>query len=110
MAALAASAREAIAARIFDVALVLAAIEAESQQGRFWLRLRNPHRIEFNGTKAWRRLLRRLDELGYVARLEWIMPLPGEDEELKHNELVIGWGTVTAVGMVKPQLLLTPST
>lgn len=107
MTAAAATAREALADQLFDVATVLAAIETASGQGRTWLRLRNPQRIELDNTKAWRRLLRRLDELGYVARREWIMPLPGEDEELRHSELVIGWGPVTAVGMVAAGELLT---
>jgi hypothetical protein len=107
MAAAAETAREALAAELFDLGNVLAAVEAASGQGRTWLRLRNPHRIELDGTKAWRRLLRRLDELGYLARLEWIMPLAGEDEELKHSDLVIGWGVVNTVGMVKPAMLLS---
>lgn len=106
MAAVAQAAREALAAKLFDVPTVLAAIEAASAQGRTWLRLTNKHRIELDGTKAWRRLLRRLDELGYVARREWIMPLPGEDEELKRSELVIGWGMAKAVGMAKPLTML----
>ncbi|MEQ1695248.1 MAG: hypothetical protein ABL901_05335 [Hyphomicrobiaceae bacterium] len=106
MAAVADAAREALAGELFDVPAVLSAIEAASRQGRTWLRLVNKHRIEFDGAKAWRRLLRRLDELGYVARREWIMPLPGEDEELKHSELVIGWGALNTVGMVNPQMLL----
>ena len=107
MAAAAQAARELVAAELFDVGAVLAAIEAASGQGRTWLRLRNPHRIELDGTKAWRRLLRRLDELGYVARREWIMPLPGEDEELKHTELVVGWSGTTAVGFEKPLNLMS---
>jgi hypothetical protein len=107
MAATAEAARETLAAELFDLGTVLAAIEAASGQGRTWLRLRNPHRIELDGTKAWRRLLRRLDELDYVARREWIMPLPGEDEELKFSELVVGWGVVNTVGMIKPAMLLS---
>jgi hypothetical protein len=106
MAAVAQAAREVRAGELFDVGTVLAAIEAASEQGRTWLRLRIPDRIELDGTKAWRRLLRRLDELGYTARREWIMPLPGEDEELKHSELVIGWGTEKKPGMGSPAELL----
>ena len=107
MALAAQAAREVLAAELFDLGQVLAAIEAASKQGRTWLRLRNSHRIELDGTKAWRRLLRRLDELGYAARREWIMPLSGEDEELKHGELVIGWGAATALGMSKPLTILS---
>lgn len=92
MATLAAGAREAIAGRVFDVATVLAAIEAESQQGRTWLRLRQQEKIDLAETKAYRRLQLRLDELGYRTRWEVVAPLPGEDVEQRYSELVVGWG------------------
>lgn len=106
MAARAADALEAMAADICDPAKVVAAIEAAAGQGRTWLRLANLEKLNLDDTKAWRRLLRRLAELGYVARLDWVMPLPGEDEELKHSVLVIGWGPI-GVGMRSPLELLT---
>lgn len=105
MAATAVAAREGMADVLFDVSTVVTAIGEASRNGRTWLRLKNVSRLDLSDTKGWRRLLRRLDELDYRARLEWVMPLPGEDEELKHAELVIGWG-VPGVGMEVPLALL----
>jgi hypothetical protein len=105
MAAQAAEARESLAAVMCDPVKVVAAIETAAGQGRTWLRLANPDKLNLDDTKAWRRLLRRLAELDYVARLDWVMPVPGEDEELKHSVLVIGWGPI-GVGMRSPLELL----
>lgn len=97
-------ARESLAGALFEPGAVLTAIEAASEKGRTWLRLGNKQNL--TDTKAWRRLLHRLTELGYVARIEWVMPLPGEDEEAKHAQLVIGWGPSNVVGMVSPASLI----
>lgn len=86
------AAREALAHQVFDVGQVLAAIEAAAGEGRTWLRLRQSQKVSLDGTKAGRRLLKRLSELGYATRWEWVMSLPGEDLEQKWCELVISWG------------------
>jgi hypothetical protein len=86
------AARERLAAGLFDVSSVLMTVKDASHAGRTWLRLSQSEKVDLVHTKAARRLLKRLGELGYKVRWELVMPQPGEGPEQRYSELVITWG------------------
>lgn len=98
---------EALTLAQLEITKVLAGIRTASQAGHHWLRLSNPQALAWEETKAWRGLLRRLAELGYLVRMETVMPVVGEDEERRRVELIIGWGARAKLhGMAEPLTLL----
>jgi hypothetical protein len=85
--------------RLFDRQVVLGAIEAAADDGRGFLRVPGVAGVDLANTKACRKLLFVLAELGYRTSWEVVAARGGEDFRARASDLVIEWSPVVSTLM-----------